>query len=58
MHTATAAARFMDTPDRLGAAYTMRSRAYQWVAACTTTPDTLAAFQLVQWSQQNHANQC
>lgn len=54
-HNAPAIAAAMDTPDRLAAAYTLRSRAYQWAGACTDTADLLAAMEIVQWADRHHA---
>lgn len=55
MYDAPAIAAFMDTTNRLEAAYTLRSRAYQWAGACTGTDDLLAAMAIVQWAEANHA---
>lgn len=55
MHDAPAIAAFMDTTDRLAAACTLRSRAYQWAGACTGTDDLLAAMEIVQWADRHHA---
>lgn len=51
-------ARFMDTPNRLEAAYQLRSRASQWAAHLTDTTELLAAMNLVRWADVNHANEC
>ena len=59
MHNATTLAQYMTTAtDRLAAAYTLRSRAYQWAAATSDTADLLAAMEYATWSDHLHRAEC
>jgi len=55
---AIALAQYMNTTDRLHAAYQLRSRAYRWAAAQDTTAGLLAALETVAWTETLHRNEC